>query len=194
MHAQGQVAHLSTSAHLNPHPLLYGLNALLPKDIRVRQIVEVPDAFHARYSAIGKEYHYRLHLEPVASPFDYLYSWHLREKLQLQLLKEAAALFLGTHDFTSFANEAHRGVAAHSPVRTIQKLAIVEEDCGVRLEFVGSGFLYKMVRNIVGTLVEVARGKRPIEDIPRLIAAKDRNLVGPAAPACGLSLVNVFYT
>ena len=109
------------------------------------------------------------------------------------LLAKAAQLFVGKHDFTSFTNEAHLGPAAVDAVRTLYRLDVVEEEGGVRLEYEGDGFLYKMVRNITGTLIEVAAGKRPIEDIPALFEAKDRKLAGQAAPAHGLFLMHVNY-
>lgn len=193
VHALGQIAHF----HSPKLPDLYrfhgSLNALLPPDIRILKIEEAPNAFHAQYSAIGKTYHYHLHLDRISNPFKRLYSLHVKEKISLDLLKEATRSFLGTHDFTSFANEAHKGSAAKDAVRTLTRLDVVDEPGGVRLEFTGDGFLYKMVRNIVGTLLEVALGKRPLEDLPNLLAVKDRTVTGQTAPPHGLFLINVEY-
>lgn len=193
VHAMGQVAHFHFPDPIDLHRLQGSLNALLPTDIRVYEIIEVPLDFHAQYSATGKIYHFHLHLASVSDPFNYLYRWHVREKIDLGLLEAAAKLFIGTHDFTSFANEAHAGCAAHDPVRTLHRLDIVAQPGGVRLEFEGDGFLYKMVRNITGTLLEVAAGKRPVEEIKAIFAAKDRRKAGQAAPSQGLFLMQVHY-
>ncbi len=170
VHAAGQVAHFHFPEQIDLYRFSASINGLLPPDIRVKGIVEVPMDFHAQYSTAGKEYHYHLHLDRVLARF-----------------------FLGVHDFTSFANESHAGCAAHDPVRTLRRLDIVDQPGGVRLEFEGDGFLYRMVRNITGTLVEVALGKRPADEVPALLAAKDRNLTGQAAPPQGLFLMRVSY-
>jgi tRNA pseudouridine38-40 synthase len=193
VHANGQVAHFTCERTLDLYTLKRGLNGLLPKDIRIKDASEVPLSFHARYSAISKSYHYHLHLDAVEDPFHRLYRWHLFQKVDIALLRGALSHFVGTHDFSAFANEAHRGSAARDAVRTIQRLELVMQEGGVRLEFTGDGFLYKMVRNIVGTLVEIASGKRPEDDIPRLLASKQRTLAGRAAPPHGLFLVGVEY-
>lgn len=193
VHALGQVAHFSLTNPIELYRLKQGLNGLLPKDIRINDVQEAPESFHARYSALGKIYHYHLHLEHVENPFNRLYRWHVMHPMNLEILSQAAQLFVGTHDFTAFANEAHRGCAAHDPVRTIERLEIIPQEGGVRLEFEGNGFLYKMVRNLVGTLVEISGGKRLIGDIPRILQSKDRRLAGKAAPAQGLFLVKVKY-
>jgi len=193
VHALGQVAHFHFDEPLNLYRLQGSLNGLLPHDIRIYQIVETSHDFHAQYSAISKTYHYRLHLDRILNPFKRLYSLHVREKIDLTLLKETASLFLGTHDFTSFANEAHAGSAAKDPIRTLHRLDIVEEEGGIRLEFEADGFLYKMVRNIVGTLLEVASGKRRRQEIPEIFAANDRRYAGKAAPPLGLFLMHVSY-
>lgn len=193
VHAIGQVANFHSHPIPDLHKFRYSLNALLPPDIRIRSVEEAPMHFHAQYSPIGKTYHYHLTLDRVQMPFVRLYALHVRMKLDLSLLAKAAKLFVGKHDFTSFANEAHLGSASIDPVRTLHRLDLVEEEGGVRLEFEGDGFLYKMVRNIVGTLLEVASGKRPIEEIDRIFKAKDRKLAGQAAPPHALFLMHVNY-
>jgi tRNA pseudouridine38-40 synthase len=193
VHALAQVAHFKTTKPLDTYKLRASMNGLLPVDIRVLDIQEVPLDFHARYSAIGKCYYYHLCLEKVQLPFHRLYSWHVKQAFDLALLKEAPHHFVGEHDFTSFANEAHAGSAAKNPVRNLYRLDVVEEDGGVRLEFEGSGFLYKMVRNIVGTLHEVATGKIAVANLPKILEAKDRRQAGPAAPPQGLFLAYVLY-
>jgi tRNA pseudouridine38-40 synthase len=193
VHAMGQAAHFYTHAPLDYFKFLKSLNGLLPKDIRVKSIKEAPLNFHAQHAAKGKIYHYRFCTEAVQSPFQRLYQYHLYEKIDLNILVEAANLLLGTHDFTSFANEAHTGSAAKDPIRTLKRIDLVQEAEGWRLEFEGDGFLYKMVRNIVGTLFEVASGKRNASDILSILKAKDRKLAGQSAPSHGLVLIEVIY-
>ncbi len=191
VHALGQVAHFTHSTPIIPRELQHSLNGLLPQDIRVLSIEKVTEDFHARYSATGKLYLYHLHTSP--DPFKRLYSYLLPFSINIGLLKKAAALFVGTHDFTSFSNEAHLGSASRNPVRTIKRLDIVEKENAITLEFEGDGFLYKMVRNISGTLLDVARGKIPVDEIPKILKAKDRREAGTTAPAHGLFLAEVFY-
>lgn len=193
VHALGQVAHFKVAEPLDLYRLLASLNGILPRDIRIKRIEPAALEFHAQHSAIGKTYHYHLHLDYVQDPFQRLYSWHVRAKVDLNLLHEASAFFPGTHDFTSFANEAHLGCAAYDPVRKLKRLDIVPEDGGVCLQFEGEGFLYKMVRNIVGTMIEVASGKRKAACIPEIFAAKDRGQAGQSAPPQGLFLMRVDY-
>lgn len=193
VHALGQVAHFKMEHEVNERRLCASFNGLLPQDIRVKYVEQVPLSFHSRYSAIGKEYHYHIYLDRVMDPFRRLYCWHLLRHLDLEVLQEGAQLFVGTHDFTSFANEAHAGSAAHDAVRTLYRLEMYPILGGFRLEFEGDGFLYKMVRNIVGTLVDVASSKKTLEDIPRLFSVKDRRQASQAAPAKGLFLMRVDY-
>ena len=175
VHALAQTAHFNSETSLTPGRLRLSANALLPPDIRILAIDPVPPSFHARYSAVGKIYHYRIHLDPAHDPFSRLYRVPLFSPFDPDLLKQAAPHCLGTHDFTSFANEPQRGTVVHDAVRTLKRLDICDEPGGLRLEFEGDGFLYKMVRNLAGTLIEIASGKRPADDIPafspRAIAA-----------------------
>lgn len=193
VHAMGQVAHFRHDDELDLFKILASLNGLLPRDIRVKKIEAVSGDFHARFSAINKEYHYHLNLHFVQDPFNRLYSWHLPEKIDLDLLQECAQLFVGTHDFTSFANEAKAGATARNPIRTIKKIDMVPEREGIRLEFEAGSFLYKMVRNLTGMIIEVAKGKRDLSEVSEILAAKDRRLAGRAAPAHGLFLMKVKY-
>lgn len=193
VHALGQTAHFQTEKMLDLGRLVFSLNGILPPAIRIKRAACVPDHFHSQHDALSKEYHYFLHLARTMDPFKRLYAWHVRKKLDLSLLSLAAEGFIGTHDFTSFANESHTGAAAKDPVRTLYRLTPVEIEEGVRLEFEGNGFLYKMVRNIVGFLVESAAGLRPLQDTARVLTARDRRAAGPAAPAHGLFLIRVNY-
>ena len=121
------------------------------------------------------------------------YAYHVPHLVDLSLLKDTASSFIGTHDFTSFANEANRGIAAKNAVRTLQRLDMIQEPGGVRLEFEGDGFLYKMVRNIVGTLLDICAGKIDKDQISVILSAKDRRLAGRSAPPHGLHLIEVKY-
>lgn len=194
VHALGQIAHFKVSNRVEDlDRFLWALNGILPRDIRVKRIEEVPLHFHSQYSAISKEYHYHLYTGRVMSPFRRLYSWHVLRKLDLSLLKEAANLFVGTHDFTSFANEAHAGSAARNPTRTLYRLDMCILDEEIRLEFEGDGFLYKMVRNIVGTLIDVSSKRLSLNEVMAIFEAKDRRCASRAAPPQGLTLVKVNY-
>jgi len=194
VHARGQTAHFDSGVPFEPKRWLLSFNALLPPDIRILNIEPVPPLFHARYSALSKVYHYHLHLNPIADPFSRFYSYKVLGRIDLDTLKRGAALFLGTHDFSSFANRKETGPAAYDSIRTLHRLDVVEQKNGVRLEFEGNGFLYKMVRNITGTLLEVGYGRIEPEQIPQILAAKDRRQAGPAAPPQGLFLMEVIYS
>lgn len=193
VHAMNQVAHFKIEKDLNLNRLIKALNGLLPRDIRIKKVENVPIQFHAQYSAIGKEYHYYLYLEPVMDPFRRLYCWHVMRTLDRSLLYKAASLFVGTHDFTSFANEPHSGPVMKNPVRTLYRLDICPMEGGIRLEFEGNGFLYKMVRNIVGSLIDVASHRLVVSDILSIFQAKDRRRASSAAPPQGLFLAKVNY-
>jgi len=190
-HALGQVAHFASDQAIDGEKVLFSLNALLPSDIRILALDEVDAAFHARFDATGKTYHY--HFATLDCPFKRAYSLCLPRRFDQERLHEALDFFVGTHDFTSFANAPSEGSVAKNGVRTLRRLDLTEEEGGFRLEFEGSGFLYKMVRNIVGTLLEVGRGKRSVQEVEEILAACDRRCAGQAAPAHGLFLMNVSY-
>ena len=191
VHALGQVAHFDTEHAMEPSRLRLALNALLPSDIRIIAAESVADEFHARYSALGKIYHYHLHLDPSILPHLRLYRTRVFGSFHCAALREAAVLFLGTHDFRSFANGS--GKSLEDSVRTLMRLDVIEQKGGVRLEFEGDGFLYKMVRNIVGTLLEVASGRRAPKSVCELFNGKERVRAGATAPPYGLFLVSVKY-
>lgn len=193
VHAEGQVAHFKTSIDLDLRKFRRSMNGLLPPDIRIMSVEPVDSEFHAQFSAKSKVYHYHITLKGCHSPFTRLYSYLIHTGFDMDRLKRAISHFLGEHDFTTFANSATEGSAAKNPVRTIYRIDIVPEPHGFRLEFEGNGFLYKMVRNITGVLVECARGKRDPDSIPALLEARDRRKIGIAAPARGLFLAEVKY-
>lgn len=193
VHALDQVAHFRVTEKVQLESFQRSINGILPKDIRLALIEEASPDFHAQRSAIAKEYHYHISYGPYASPFERNYVWHVAYRLDLDKLRQACRCFVGTHDFTSFTNSAHHGACAKNPIRTITNVNVIEKPNRLTIEFNGNGFLYKMVRNMVGMIIEVASGKRTLEEIPLVMAAKDRRLSGHAAPAQGLFLVKVFY-
>jgi tRNA pseudouridine38-40 synthase len=192
VHALAQCAHIGLpSDRLSAARWTDALNALLPPTIRVRRCQYVSNDFHARLSAKGKIYRYRIWAAPVLPPFEYHRAWHIPRPIDLKILKRAAKHFVGTHDFAGFA--ANRGKQERSTIRTIYSVRVRQKGPCVTIEFDGDGFLYKMVRLIVGSLVKCALGKIPIEDVT---ARLDSGQVGPArfaAPAEGLFLVRVRY-
>jgi tRNA pseudouridine38-40 synthase len=193
VHADGQTAHFDTDTTITTFRLRYSINAQLPADIRILEALEVPTDFHARYSAEGKIYHYHLQLDKECNPVTRLYRVPVFGPFDKEAFEQAARYFLGTHDFASFANESHKGAAARGSIRTLRRLDIIEQAGGLRLEFEGNGFLYKMVRNIVGTLLETAKGKRDPKEILQLFEEKNRKKAGATAPPQGLFLMKVLY-
>lgn len=164
---------------------------MLPFDIRIKELALTLDCFHAQHSALSKEYHYHLWTEKTMDPFFRLYRHHFSDNhFSLCALQDAAKYFIGTHDFATFTNT---GANVLNTVRTLFRLDILEQNGGFRLEFEGNGFLYKMVRNIVGTLLEIASGRRTSSQIPNLFGLKDRRKAGAAAPPKGLFLVKINY-
>lgn len=193
VHAIGQVAHFCFDGPCDPYKLLRSLNALLPPDIRIRAIERADPDFHARYSAVGKIYHYYLEFGPTCDPLRRLWCTHIPYPIDQSLLAQGAALCVGKRDFTSFAHKAHSGSAARGAVRHLVRLDVVEIPGGVCLQFEANGFLHKMVRNLVGTLLDVAKGKLEVHHIPEIFAARDRKRAGQTAPPQGLCLMQVLY-
>ena len=193
VHALGQIAHFRCSSEQNTQYLLKALNGILPKDIRVRDVQEVDIGFHAQKSAYAKEYHYHLVLGPISTPFERQYVWRVPYKIDQALLQQACAEFVGTHDFKSFANSADYGAAAKNSVRTIIKIDIVPRENGLTLVFQANGFLYKMVRNIVGLQLYLERNGGSESEFQRIFASRDRREAKDTAPAHGLYLYRVEY-
>lgn len=188
VHANLQVAHFSHPKKLDLSSLCYSLNGILPRDIRIYEIFPVEDDFHARFKVKKKIYHY--HLATAQDPFNYRFSYYIHSPLDLDLLKKVLPLLMGTHDFSAFAS-SHCG--SKNPIKTLYRLEAIPKKGGFRLEFEGDGFLYKMVRNITGTLLEVATHRRPIEDLPKILASRDRKQAGQTAPPHALFLHHIKY-
>jgi len=191
VHALGQVASFATARGVPLDGLRRGLNARLPEDIRVLEAQEAPDAFHARSDARGKEYAYTFSLGEVTSPFRAPFVCPVRGRLDLEAMRRGAAGFEGRHDFTSLAPAS---CELEDRVRTIT-LARIEAAPGeeVVLRVRGDGFLRHMIRTLAGTLLDIGRGRRCAEEVPGILAARDRRAAGPCAAARGLTLVKVFY-
>ena len=192
-HAMGQVANFHISKEIDQRRFLFAANGILPDDIRILSIEEVPEDFHSRFSATKKEYRYFIRTAQVQTPFRRLYSFHYYTPMEIEKIKECIPLFIGTHDFTSVANIRGPGQELKSAVRTIDRLDLIEKPDELEFVFVGSGFLYKMVRNIMGLLIETASGKRTVEEVKQILNAKDRRKAGRAAPSHGLFLMQVEY-
>lgn len=191
VHAEGQIVNFKTT-HLPPYDsLLRALQGLLPKDIAVKKVSLVPEAFHPTLDNKGKEYHYRLYLGPIHPPFERHISWHWPYPLDLSLIQQAIPPFLGTHDFAAFCNQRH-GLPTET-VRTLYAIDCLHTPPLLTFSLKGENFLYKMARNIVGTLVYIGCGKLDPHSIPFTLKAKDRTLAGITAPAHGLCLKNIFY-
>jgi len=193
VHALNQVAHFRTEQNFDTKVLFKALNAMLPRDIRITSLEEAPLDFHAQLSAKGKIYHYEISQKPFVMPFQRYYTYHCPFLLDYELLIKASQKFVGTHDFSAFANAASQGAAKKNPVRTLCRLDVKKTETGIRLEFEGNGFLYKMVRNITGTLIEVGRGKVHIDEIDHIFESKDRRRAPRAAKAQGLTLIKILY-
>jgi tRNA pseudouridine38-40 synthase len=191
VHALGQVASVSVSAAHPPATLVRALNAHLPPDIRVTAVEDVAADFHARFSASGKTYRYVLDTAPIADPFTRQYAWHLPEALDLPAMAAAAAALVGTHDFAAFQSV---GTELRTTVRTLLRAGVTGA-AGQRVccEFAGDGFLRHQVRAMVGTLLEVGRGRRSPATMASLLAGGRRADAGATAPPHGLFLVAVDY-
>jgi tRNA pseudouridine38-40 synthase len=215
VHALNQVANFKTNCPIPCANLLKALNDVLPRTVRVRDAREVPERFHARYDVRSKTYRYRILQAPICSPFLWRFVCHHPYPLDRQAMAQAARLIEGEHDFTSFASvdapgrEAGGQGPAHGPEGTEKGRRPGSANMVRRLftsrvlwrprtsmliyEVRGSGFLHHMVRNIVGTLIEVGRGRLVPLDVVRILETRDRTLAGPTAPAQGLCLVAVEY-
>ena len=194
VHALGMVAHFEVPAaefKMSPRKLMLALNAWLPEDIRVLSAARAPKEFHARFNAAGKQYRYFVWNHTAMNPLIRHTTWQVPLPLDLKAMRAAAPLFVGRHDFKSFA--ATRNYEMASTVRRLTRCDIKKN--GLLLTFIieGDGFLYKMCRGIVGTLVQVGQGKFPADEIKWMLAKRDRRVAGMTAPAQGLVLWKVYY-
>jgi tRNA pseudouridine38-40 synthase len=195
VHALGQVASFALTNSIDPMQLRQALNAVLPEDLRVLSIDEAPDGFNARFAARLKVYRYRIFNAKVISPFERRYALHISRELNLGAIREASAVLVGQHDFAAFQ------ATGTNVVTTMRRLTRTDwherpiEGGGRLLTFdiAGTGFLKYMVRNIVGTLIEVGDGRRLASSMSALLSSRDRSQAGRTAPPHGLYLVCVDY-
>ena len=205
VHALGQVASTRLSHPIGTSALVRALNAKLPDDVRILDVGEAPDDFHARYGARSKWYRYRLTSGSVANPLERRYAWHVVQTLDLESMRQAGAALQGQHDFAAFQTSAGAD-GRTSTVRTIHRLEVgsglhpvwlatrsTPDSEVITIDIAGDGFLRHMVRAMVGTLVDVGLGRRPVEDVAAALASCRRERSGPTAPAHGLFLVEVEY-
>lgn len=194
VHAIGMAAHFELPRETFRMPvvrLALALNAHLPPDIRIMRAVRCPADFHARFDAVGKEYRYFVWNHGALNPLLRHQAWHVPGPLDKKAMKAAAAFFCGKHDFKSFAGT--RDYEMETTIRTVTRCEFKVQ--GPLLTFIieGDGFLYKMCRGIVGTLIQVGQGKIKESDIPAILSSRDRRVAGMTAPALGLVLWKVFY-
>ncbi|HSR68512.1 MAG TPA: tRNA pseudouridine(38-40) synthase TruA [Acidobacteriota bacterium] len=190
VHAMGQCAHFRLPEAAQAEGLQRALNGVLPWDIRVQKLSRVQDAFHARRDALKKLYEYRIHHGPVLPPFRHGWVYHSYYRLDPERFRQGADLLRGTWDFSGFAASSS-SVKTH--VRTVFESRLRRQGSLLRYQIEADGFLQHMVRNIVGTLLEIARGRRAPEDVLRILASRDRRNAGPTAQPQGLYLIKVFY-
>ena len=191
VHAEAMIANAHMDTDKSEDEILSYMNHYLPSDISVNQITIVPDLFHARYNAKGKTYTYTCFVGPKKPIFDRKYITVLDYAPDIEKMRSAAICLLGSHDFTSFCT---KGSKKKSPVRVIYSLDIKREGDYIYFYVHGSGFLYNMVRIIVGTLLQVGHGEIPPESVEQILLSRDRQKAGPTVPAQGLCLTSVDYS
>ncbi|MCA1594245.1 MAG: tRNA pseudouridine(38-40) synthase TruA [Acidobacteria bacterium] len=196
VHAEAQVASARLSREIAPEKLCAAINGNVARDLRVVEVRHAPEDFHARYSARGKTYRYRVFNERIMSPFWARYAHHEIRPLDLSAMREAAALFVGEHDWTAFSSAQ---VEVQSRVRNLTRLDITDRQSVrgrgrlIEITISAGGFLRYMVRSIAGTLLANGRGEMDTQAVSRAIETRDRSLVAATAPARGLALVQVHY-
>ena len=190
VHALGQTASVKLPGNLPPEQVRDYLNSYLPEDIAVIKVEQAEDRFHARLSAKGKVYRYDIRLGTVGDVFRRKYQYRVAEQLDVTVMRAAAEILTGTHDFRAFcSNKKYK----KSTVRTVSAVDIAVHDADMSITFQGNGFLYNMVRIMTGTLLEVGLGLRRVEEMEEILASQDRTRAGKTAPAQGLTLVQVEY-
>lgn len=190
VHAIGQVATFLVDSKIPVEKIPYALNTRLPDDIVINKAEEMPLDFHPRYHGKQKTYQYLIYNDNFMLPQYRNYMEFQYKQLDIDLMKQAAKNFLGTHDFIAFSS---KGSSVQSTIRTIHSIDVTKEGKIISIYVTGDGFLYNMVRKIAGTLIDVGKGKRYPQDIINIIESKERKRASKTAPACGLTLVNIEY-
>ncbi len=195
VHARNHAANFRSPTKLTPDRVKRALNSLIPSDIAIKEAEEVGSDFHSRHDALSKTYCYVICNNDYISPFLRKYAYHFRQPLDLSLMRKEAKALIGRRNFCSFRSASKRSAAGpqFNCVRTLKRLEIRSEEGLIEIIIEADGFLYNMARNIVGTLIEVGRGRFSPGSALRILRKKDRTLAGPTAPAKGLCLVNVKY-
>jgi tRNA pseudouridine38-40 synthase len=189
-HAEGQVVSFQTDGRISPRRLVAALNAKLPDDVAVLSAEEVPDTFHARYSARWRRYRYRYLDRPSRPALERGRCWQVRGPLDVDAMTKAAKALVGKHDWTSYCSASE---PLDGRVREMRSAKVVRRGDFVELELVAEGFLRGLARSIAGALAEVGRGRKPPEWVGEVLAARDRRLAPRTAPAGGLTLMEVIY-
>jgi len=190
VHARAQVVNFKTSRAISAKKLQIALNGLLPDDIAVRKISEAPLDFHSRFDAKSKLYRYVILNRPYSAPLLRKEVYFYPHPLNISLMRREAKALLGRHNFRSFQATEKK---EKNPFKSIKKIGITRKGPFLRIDIEADGFLYNMMRNIVGTLISVGRGRLPKGSLKRILMAKDRRAAGQTAPARGLSLIKVRY-
>ncbi|NLK75311.1 MAG: tRNA pseudouridine(38-40) synthase TruA [Clostridiales bacterium] len=190
VHAMGNVAVFDTNSSIPAEKFAKALNVRLPEDIRVQTSCEVPIDFHPRRTECVKTYEYRIQNRKIEMPMDRLYSYFVYVDLDIEAMQRAAEYLVGTHDYKSFCSVKTQVL---DTVRTIYSIKVSKKEDIIYIRIKGNGFLYNMVRIIVGTLINVGRGFHSPEKVLEILKACDRSLAGPTAPAKGLTLVKIEY-
>jgi tRNA pseudouridine38-40 synthase len=190
VHALSQTANFKTRKDLAASDIKVYLNRYLPQDIAVLEVTPVHDSFHARYNAKAKTYLYRIWNKEYPNPFLRKYSMYVEEKLDITRMRSASRFFIGEHDFTAYSNAKTK---KKSMVREIYSIDFVQNDGIIEIRISGNGFLYNMVRRIIGTLIEVGLGKIKEDSINDIMISKERAQAGSMADACGLFLEKIEY-
>lgn len=190
VHAAGQVVGLKNDSRHDPDQLREGLNAQLPDDVVVLEAREAPEGFDPRREAVGKHYRYTIHNSRVRPLFERAFRWHIKKSLDVAAMDQAGVCLIGEHDFSAFRGA---NCTAKTTVRTLDGLDWRSEPPALVLDVWGRGFLKQMVRNIVGTSVEIGRGRWPAEKMAAILQSRKREEAGLTAPAQGLCLMKVFY-
>ncbi len=190
VHANMYCCNIRTESSLSCDVVVRGLNAYLPDDISVVSCVEVDYDFHARYDCKGKEYVYLIRNSPIPDPFMHGRCWQFNKPIDAKLLDNCAKAFCGTHDFKAFCSA---GSSVQSTVRTVSDFSVQRENDIIKMSVTADGFLYNMVRIMVGTLTDITLGRINAESLPQIIESLDRNRAGITAPPQGLYLNRVFY-
>ena len=190
VHARGQVVNFYGEGSIPTKRIPYAMKGYLPLEIAVLSAKEMPERFSVRHDNKGKHYCYSIVNSRIHDPFQLRYAWFIRKPLDLAVMRKGAAVLLGTHDFSAFEGQ---NTTPMNPIKTMYAITLETEGPMIRIHVVGDGFLYHMVRNIAGGLVDLGLHRFTVDDFKRILEGKDRTKLGATAPAQGLCLEEVFY-